>query len=112
MKKWCMCVLVVVVLLGGVSPARAESTWSNFGMGAGAVLTSCLYSPAKLVYATLGAVTGGMAYLLTVGNTDIACNIWDPSLRGTYIITPNMLRGKEEIRFVGRRAERSESPQY
>lgn len=109
MKKWCVYVLTMIVLLGGVSPAEAESMWSNFGMGAGAVLTSCLYSPAKLVYATLGAVTGGMAYLLTMGKTEIACNIWDPSLRGTYIITPNMLRGKEEVQFVGRRPEPAES---
>lgn len=102
MKKLCVGVLVVVVLLGGASPARAENMWANFGMGVGAVLTSCLYSPAKVVYATLGAVTGGLAYVLTVGNTEIARNIWDPSLRGTYLITPNMLKGKEEVQFVGR----------
>jgi hypothetical protein len=105
MKKWCMGALVIVMLLGGVSPARAENTWSNFGMGVGAVLSSCLYSPAKLIYATVGAVTGGLAYVLTVGNTEIACNIWDPSVRGTYIITPNMLKGKEEVQFVGRREQ-------
>ena len=82
--------------------AKAEGTLSNAGYGAGSVLVSCVYSPAKVTYALLGGLTGGVAYGLTGGNGDVAKKIWTPSLRGTYVVTPDMLKGKEEVQFVGR----------
>jgi hypothetical protein len=42
-----------------------------------------------------------MAYLLTVGNLDTAESIWSPSLGGTYVVTPAMLRNEEPILFSG-----------
>lgn len=54
-----------------------------------------------MVYALVGGLTGGMAFLLACGNQDVAKKIWTPSLRGTYVITPDMLKGKEQVQFVG-----------
>ena len=81
--------------------APSESTWSDAGYGSLAVLTNVLYMPAKIVYGTLGLVTGGLAYLLTVGDADVAMTIWSPSLGGTYVVTPAMLRSDEPVLFSG-----------
>ena len=59
------------------------------------------YIPAKLVYATLGGLTGGIAYLLTVGNGDAAQGILSPSIGGTYVLSAEMLQGDQPILFSG-----------
>jgi len=81
--------------------AKESSYWSDAGYGSLAVLTNVLYMPTKVVYATLGTITGGLAYLLTVGDTETAERIWSPSLGGSYVVTPAMLRGDEPILFNG-----------
>ena len=100
-------VLLATVGVGTVGSAfAAESEGeheyaADFGMGVGAVFVDLLYMPMKFVYATLGGVTGSLAYCLTAGRTDTAQAIWRPSLGGTYVITPAMLRGDEPIHFSG-----------
>jgi hypothetical protein len=65
------------------------------------VLSNVVYIPAKVIYAGTGTVVGGLAYVLTIGDSDTAQKIWDPSLGGTYAITPAMLRGEERVSFSG-----------
>lgn len=94
-------VLVVAgVLLAIAAPARAGG-FEDAGWGVGTVLTNVFYMPTKVAYATLGAITGGAAWCVTGGDTDTANKVWVPSLEGTYVVTPNMLRGQESIQFVG-----------
>jgi hypothetical protein len=96
--------LVAVCLVAGTAGgARAEEKnfAKDFGLGMGAFGVNLLYMPAKFVYASLGAVTGGFAYLLTGANMDVGQRIWKPSLGGTYVITPSMLAGEERIMFSG-----------
>ena len=95
-------IVLSLCLLAPYGAARAEGTLSNVGYGTGSVLASCLYSPAKLLYAMVGGLTGGIAYGLTGGNVDVANKIWKPTLRGTYVVTPDMLKCKEDIQFVGK----------
>ena len=82
-------------------PTSEPSVWSTAGYGVLCVATNILYMPAKVVYAGLGSITGGLAWLLTAGNTDTAKSIWSPSVGGTYVITPAMLRDEEPILFSG-----------
>jgi hypothetical protein len=112
MKKF-VTIVIIVLALGLLAPynAKAEGTASNVGYGAGSILASCFYSPAKLVYALVGGFTGGLAFLLTAGNQDVAKKIWIPSLRGTYVITPDMLKGKEQVQFVGQPETKTSQPQ-
>lgn len=60
-----------------------------------------LYIPAKLTYATVGGLIGGLAWVLTLGDTDTAMGVWEPTMGGSYVVTPDMLRGKEPIEFSG-----------
>ena len=71
------------------------------GWGALTVLTNVVYMPVKLVYATLGGLTGACALGLTGGDMQTAENIWVTSMGGTYVVTPGMLQGQEVIAFTG-----------
>jgi hypothetical protein len=77
------------------------SASQDFGYGLGSVVANFFYMPAKVTYAGLGLVTGGLAFVLTAGNTDVATNIIHPSIRGNYVVTPQHLRGEEPLVFVG-----------
>jgi hypothetical protein len=80
---------------------ETSSYWGEAGYGSVCVLANVLYMPAKVVYATVGIITGGLAYLLTAGDSDTAERIWSPSLGGNYVVTPAMVRGDEPILFNG-----------
>lgn len=83
-------------------PARAIDDYGrDFGWGMAAIGANLLYGPGKVVYATLGGLTGSLAYLLTVGNTEVVERIWSPALGGTYVLSPEMLRGEQSIYFSG-----------
>ena len=87
--------------LVAVRPAQAQAYWEDAGWGALATLANFVYMPAKLVYATLGGLTGGMALGLTGGDMDTAGQVWTASMAGTYVLTPGMLQGRDQIEFTG-----------
>ena len=87
------------------APPSSESTEggtaSSAGMQAAAGVSTLLYLPLKLVFAIGGGIVGGLAYAFSGGNEQAAKSIWDTSLYGTYIITPDHLQGNRPIRFLG-----------
>jgi hypothetical protein len=85
----------------------SSDTWSQVGWGALTGLTNLVYVPAKLVYAGIGGLTGGLALGLTGGDVNTAQAIWDPSLYGDYFLTPEMIQGEESISFAGGHTELS-----
>src|SRR5512145_1466187 len=92
--------LVLATTLGGAVPARAEFL-EDAGWGALTVFANFGYMPAKLIYATFGGMTGGLAYGLTAGDFQTAETIWGTSMGGTYVLTPRMLQGEDPIAFAG-----------
>ncbi len=87
-----------------IPSVHAESTIATTppeGAEIGAFFANIPYLTAKVAYAGLGGFAGGLAYVLTGGDELAACRIWTPSMRGTYILTPEHLRGKKPIRFAG-----------
>jgi hypothetical protein len=105
LRATAVALLAALVLVTTVGPARASDDDHRFatdaGYGVGAFFTNILYMPVKFVYATIGGITGGFAYLLTGLRYDIAKGIWVPSMGGTYVVTPSMLRGEDPIYFSG-----------
>ena len=95
------------------APPSSESTEggtaSSAGMQAAAGVSTLLYLPLKLVFAIGGGIVGGLAYAFSGGNEQAAKSIWDTSLYGTYLITPDHLQGNRPIRFLGV-ADSSNSP--
>ena len=72
------------------------------GLGVAAALSSLVYSPVKVVYAVGGLVIGSLAWVFTAGDTNVADKVYVRSLRGTYVITPEILKGEEPLVFIGR----------
>jgi hypothetical protein len=81
--------------------APAEPVGQEAGYGVGAALASIFYIPAKVTYAGLGLLTGGLGFLLTGGRADVANNIIYPAVRGDYVVTPSNLKGTDPLYFVG-----------
>ena len=110
MKNWGVrgfCSLTLVLALAVASAAHAEekqerNLGAHFGLGVGAAVCSLVYGPLKVIYATLGTVTSGFAWLFTGGRTDIAREIITASVRGDYVVTPENLTFNEPLVFTGR----------
>jgi hypothetical protein len=78
-----------------------SATPTQFGIGAASVLLSIPYGAAKVTYAALGGIIGGFTYLFSAGDKEAAKAVWTPSLNGTYVLTPDHLKGDKPIRFIG-----------
>jgi hypothetical protein len=85
----------------GTESQPAEPVTEELGYGFGAALASVFYIPAKITYAGLGLLTGGLGFVLTGGRADVANNIIYPAVRGNYVVTPSNLKGTEPLYFVG-----------
>ena len=95
-------IALCAALLATPVPASAEDDFlGDVGIGLGTALVNVLYIPAKFTYATVGSLIGGLAWVLTLGDTDTAMGVWEPTLGGSYVVTPSMLRGDEPIEFSG-----------
>ena len=102
MKGWrgSLGALAVLTALATAQPAEAGYL-EDAGWGSLTVLSNVVYMPAKLCYATLGGLTGGLAYALTAGDLQTAETVWVTTMGGTYVVTPGMLQGQEPIAFSG-----------
>ncbi len=111
-KALTVAVLLMMICQLSMAPSvRAESTGSAAGIGIGAFFVTLVYAPAKMVYAIVGGLLGGVAYGVSGGDKVVACRIWTPAIRGTYVLTPSHLRGEEPIRFAGLPAQTEEDLQ-
>jgi len=98
--------LVALALLGapsvGFAGEAARETGREGGLGAAAALSSLVYAPVKLLYATGGLIVGSFAWAFTAGDTEVAEKVFTRSLRGHYVVTPDHLTGERELVFIGR----------
>lgn len=91
-----------VSLAQGEDEYREEgSTSSEAGLGAASFLLTIPYGVTKVAFALAGGIVGGLAYAFSGGNEAIAKDIWTTSMYGTYIITPDHLKGNTAVRFLG-----------
>ena len=103
MHKVLRCALGAMSLVSttivGVHADAAESAAQEAAYGAGSVFTTLLYAPLKTSFCVLGGVTSGFA--LPFGGTQTAGKIATTACGGTWAITPDALKGKERVRFMG-----------
>jgi hypothetical protein len=90
---------------GGAAGAAASAKESDEDHSAltyvGTVLVDVVYVPAKVVFAGLGAVTSGLTYIVTGGDSHPTTSVWNATVKGNYVVTPRMIEGKDEVHFVG-----------
>lgn len=103
-------VLVVAILELTVIPVgwaeenaddSKQHTAAQFGLGAASVFLTIPYGLSKFLFASLGGIFGGFTYVFSAGNEKAATAVWHTSMRGTYVITPEHLKGDKAIRFFG-----------
>ena len=79
-----------------------QGTAEEAGIGVASGLGSLLYSPVKIAYAVGGTVVGGLAWIFSAGDNDVAVPIWNRAVRGDYVLTTQHIRGEQPIEFIGR----------
>ena len=91
--------------------AEQDSGLSNeAGIGALSALSTLLYGPVKLTYATLGLMIGGAAWGLSGGDPQVLDSVVTAAVRGDYVVTPEHLRGEKPLEFFGRAPEPTDPP--
>lgn len=97
---------------GSSEQAVEQPMTDEVGYGIGSALANVFYIPAKVTYAGLGLLTGGLGYVFSGGRTEVATSIIYPAVRGHYVVTPNHLKGNDPIYFVGPGPEIPEAGTY
>jgi hypothetical protein len=97
--------LLITLILSMAVPtaARAESgSASEGGIGAVAALSTLIYGPVKLCYATLGLLIGGAAWGLSGGDQQVFEAVVNPAVRGDYVVSPDHIRLERSLEFYGK----------
>ena len=94
-----MFVLVSQALPGWAGSASAQSTLEQAGYGAGSALGTLVYVPFKATFCVLGGI--GAAFT-AIASTSTAGKVVGASCGGTWVITPDAVKGDEPVQFVGR----------
>jgi hypothetical protein len=121
-----VCMMILVMMVGSMGPsvssaggAQTEGSRptdtetggspSGAGLQAAAWLATLPYGAAKVGFALVGGIIGGFTYVLSGGNMDAAKSVWATTMYGTYVLTPEHLKGEKPIRFLGSPSVKSTS---
>jgi hypothetical protein len=96
--------LIGLIMLGTYGTGWAEPSSRRHGpeeavYGAGSVIGTLVYAPVKASFCILGLISSGFAFPIAGPRT--AGKIAGSTCEGTWVITPDNLRGTEPVRFVG-----------
>jgi hypothetical protein len=100
--------IATLVLALTLAPALAHAQGqtrhaaAHFALGTCSAFLNFFYGPAKVIYALAGTATGGLAWVITGGDGDVARRIIQPAVRGDYSIVADNLTADRPLRFVGR----------
>ena len=91
-----------MALVSSSTPSWAASSSSSpaaeVGYGAGAALGTLVYVPWKATFCILGGIgAAGTA----IFSTHTAGKVASASCLGTWVITPDVVRGHDTVKFVG-----------
>jgi len=81
--------------------AGNENPASDIGLGVASFLCSVPYGAAKVALAIVGGVTGSLTYVFSGFDKKAADAVWYTTIEGDYVVTPDHLRGKRDLRFTG-----------
>jgi len=103
------CVAVVAGVAAGAAAGTAasvkegrEEDASHSAMAyVGTVIANTVYFPVKVVFAGTGAVTSGLVYVVTLGDSRTTNTVWTTTTGGNYVVTPSMIEGRDFIHFTG-----------
>jgi hypothetical protein len=98
-------VVVLALILSGLAPAllRAEDTIEKAGMAVEMSAGNMWFLPAKFISSSIGILSGALSFVVTGGNADLTQQIWQDTLQGPYVITPELAK-----KSIGERPELSQ----
>jgi hypothetical protein len=101
---------LVLSLVLSSTGAKAEGSGaaSNFLVGMSAGVLTLVYTPLKLIYATSTIPISGLVYVWSIGNAQVAGRLLRCGTQGTFVLTPEHLRGNVSLDFVGPDSPRDE----
>jgi len=99
MARVALAVAVAALAAALPAPAAADSTGQEVLYGVGSVTSTLVYAPVKASFCILGAVTS--VFTLPFGGPQTAGKVASAACGGTWAVTPDALKGKEPVRFVG-----------
>jgi hypothetical protein len=91
-------VLVLVVTAAAASDLIPQELDRRPDAALGAAVGNVVFLPVRLAVTTVGGVLGGFTGFMTAGNHDAADDVWD-LFQGQNILTPDIVEGKEALRF-------------
>jgi len=104
MKPMVIVIILLLVLVmhstGGWAGSDAqESTSEQIGTGVGSVVGSAVYFPFKASFCILGGLASGVT--LVADGPQTANTVASAACRGTWDITPDIVKGDTAVKFVG-----------
>ena len=80
---------------------ESTGTPSGAALQAASWLATVPYGATKVGFALVGGVVGSLTYVFSGGNNEAAKSVWTTTIYGTYVLTPEHLKGQKPIRFLG-----------
>ena len=68
----------------------AEEPIEKAGVAVALTAGNLLIIPLKAISVSMGALTGALSLVLTGGNDEVTRQVWRDTLRGPYVITPQL----------------------
>ncbi|HSF29366.1 MAG TPA: hypothetical protein VLK82_02685 [Candidatus Tectomicrobia bacterium] len=90
---------VMYSTLGWAGSGAQESTPEQIGAGVGSVVGSAVYFPFKASFCILGGIASGVT--LVADGPESANKVASAACRGTWAITPDIVKGQTPVNFVG-----------
>lgn len=101
-KKTKLAAAVALLTLTSLAPAhvRAEDVIEKAGVATGVTVGNTIIVPLKAATMLIGALSGALSFIVTGGNADLTQQIWQDTLQGPYLVTPELARTS-----IGKRPE-------
>ncbi len=100
-------VALLVVLIATPARAAERSVAKEAWLQVSSWVVTIPYGVMKVAYALSGGAVGSLTWLVTMGNTELAKEVWVPSMTGDYIVRPENLTGERDLHFVGKSPNQS-----
>ena len=82
------------------TPSHGEEQIERAGIVTGTTAGNLLFVPLKALSVSMGALSGALSFVLTGGNEQLTRQIWNDTLQGPYVITPELAK-----KAIGERPE-------
>jgi len=94
--------LLIIILLSPL-PLFAENSQETAAIGVGLTAGNMWFVPIKAISVIMGLTGGALSFVLTGGDAEVTRQMWQDTIAGPYLITPDLAR-----KSIGERPELSQ----